>query len=150
MQNGDIIMKKVKMLDLLGYQFLSQLQCSPKGGYAAFVVNRQSRVTNGYQSKIQLMDLSSQALIPFPGGEPTEKSFVWDTEDTILCAKRAAGGMGTAYTRRNVVTGEAAPAFTVDYPVLSIWPLISGELYLVKTDVDTNLNPDWTPGTEEG
>lgn len=149
MQNGDIIMKKVKMLDLLGYQFLSQLQCSPKGGYAAFVVNRQSRVTNGYQSKIQLMDLSSQALIPFPGGEPTEKSFVWDTEDTILCAKRAAGGMGTAYTRRNVVTGEAAPAFTVDYPVLSIWPLISGELYLVKVDVDTNLNPDWTPGQKK-
>lgn len=142
-------MKKVKMLDLMGYQFLSQLQVSPDGGHAAFVVNRQSRVTNGYQSSIHLMDLSGEApvCIPFPGGEPTDKSFVWDTEDTILCSGR--GKKGTSYTRRNVNTGESAPAFEVDYPALSIRPLIPGELYLLTCDVDTNLNPDWTPAQKK-
>ena len=142
-------MKKVKMLDLMGYQFLSQLQASPDGAYAAYVINRQSRVTNGYQASIHLLDLTGEkpVSVPFPGEQPTNKSFVWDTADTILCAGR--GKKGTAYTRRNVKTGESAPAFEVEYPASSIKPLIPGELYLLTCDVDTNINPDWTPAQKK-
>jgi len=142
-------MKKVKMLDLMGYQFLSQLQASPDGAYAAYVINRQSRVTNGYQASIHLLDLTGEkpVSVPFPGEQPTNKSFVWDTADTILCAGR--GKKGTSYTRRNVKTGESTPAFEVEYPASSIKPLIPGELYLLTCDVDTNINPDWTPAQKK-
>ena len=142
-------MKKVKMLDLMEYQFLSQLQASPDGAYAAYIVNRQSRVTNGYQASIQLLDLTGETpvSIPFPGEKPTNKSFVWDTADTLLCAGR--GKKGTSYTRRNVKTGESAPAFEIEHPVTSIKPLIPGELYLLTCEIDTNINPDWTPAQKK-
>jgi len=76
-------MDPVRIEDLLTYRFLSSIEASPDGRFAAFVVKQADLESNDYASNLHVIDLDSmQSRQLTRSGKDT--AFVWSDEGSTL------------------------------------------------------------------
>ena len=139
-------MEPIGIRDFLDYRFLSNVRYSPNGKRAAFVVSNCSEEENGYESRLWLYDGGLCQLTDLG----KEKSFVWETDDTILFpAVRSAAEKKraekkepfTSVYRLDLRGGEALHVFTVPFVITDLLPLPCGA-FAALVEIDAN-EPDY-------
>lgn len=108
--------EKVKSRDLFYYRFPSELSCSPKGTYLAFLLTEMDEAADGYQSDLWVME-------PKKGAESLRKltasgdvrGFRWETEETLLfsSARNKPKAGTTDFYTIGLNGGEAEKAYTI-------------------------------------
>lgn len=118
-------MKPIQLNDFLAHRYISRLTYSPDGNRAAFVLSQADEKNNGYSSWLYLYDGEFRQLT-FLG---KESSFVWLDNDRLLFPaartdeekkRKDDGDPATTYYCLDVRGGEAAPAFTLPFPVAEL------------------------------
>lgn len=133
-------MQKITMQDLASVRCLSQLQFSPKGTAAAFVVTQADMDDNNYHSNIWVMEHSEKGFAParkLTSGD-AEGSYIWLDEQSLLFSgdrkkahKPKPGEAVTVFNRINIHGGEAEELFCVPMKVKSIRKVGDHEFLLV-------------------
>ena len=101
-------MKPVQIEDLFDYRFLSSVEISPHGEWAAFVIKQADVQENGYRSNLTLAHLTKPEIRQLTTSGK-DGPYVWEASgDSILFAsKRKENAKGTALYRIRVSGGEA-------------------------------------------
>ena len=146
-------MKQLQLKDFLQYKFLSNVQYSPDGKKAAFVVSNANEEENSYESRLYLYENGAVRQLTDLG---KERSFIWQDETHLLFPavrsakekKRAeAKEKFTSYYMLDLAAGgEAMPAFTLPFAASSIKKL-DDNCYAVTGSIDANF-PDYYKMTD--
>lgn len=130
--------KPVLKEDLLNYQFLSQLTCSPYENKAVFVVSKANKRNNGYNKNLWVLDLDTLVYKALTKHNKA-KGFLFDGRSVLLCQcnSQDKNSYHTGYESFNLETGETEYSFTIPYPVNNLHK-IDDNLYLVNANVNTN------------
>ena len=108
-------MKPVQIEDLFGYRFLSAVEVSPTGEWAAFVSKGADAEKNSYRSDVCLAHLTRPEVRRLTTSGQ-DGPFVWvaDGESILFASKRNEAAQGTALYRIQISGGEAE--FMVELP----------------------------------
>lgn len=145
-QKGCIRMKPVTLKDITSIRFGSNVQLSPDGKYAAYVVTEGDPDKNGYTHDIWLcrMEDGEVRRLTWHGNN---SSYIWDDEKTLLIQtdrkdddKAPDLEEKSVFYRLRIDGGEAAKAFEIGRTVLDIQKAEDG-LYVCKVLTDRN-RPD--------
>ena len=118
-------MKPIELNDFLSHRYLSRLAYSPDGKKAAFVLSKSDEKSNGYCSWLCLYDGEIRQLTHLG----KESDFAWLNKDHLLFPsartdeekkRRDDGDPSTTYYCLDLRGGEAVPAFTLPFTVLSL------------------------------
>ena len=122
---------KVEYKDFEQFKFLSGITYSPDGKNAAFMKHDVDMEGNKYLSNIYVMNAETKEIKKLTATN-TERSFWWESNDTILFpSKRAEGKKGhTMVYRININGGDAQVAYDLPYVVSKIDFLPDGKLLL--------------------
>lgn len=147
-------MEKLDIKDFIDYKYVSNIQMSPDGRMACFVVHQSDLDNNEYKSNIWIMDLKDKSYKKLTSGEK-EKSFLWLDNNTVLfpsmrnndIGKRVAKGeKWTVYYSIDIRGGEAEEYMCVPLNVTDIKVLDSEHFILTATydayGKDINFLPD--------
>jgi len=109
-------MKPVRIEDLFDYRFLSSVEISPSGEWAAFVAKHADVENNDYHSDVYLAHLTRPEVRRLTTSGK-DGPFVWEASgDSILFAsKRKEDAKGTALYRIRVTGGEAEFVFELPH-----------------------------------
>ena len=146
-------MERIQIDEFVNFQFLSNLQLSPNGKKAAFVVSKSNEERDGYSAGIWVLDLQKKSYRRLTAGKD-ERSYLWTDDDTILFASRRESKKeevdrySTDYFEISLCGGEAEKKMTVAAPVQQI-KKISDDLYLLNVEYDNNLPADFFEKTRE-
>ena len=136
-------MNGIAIRDLLEFKYLSGLQFSPNGRYAAFVVHRGDEEQNGYSSNIWLYNVADAACRQLTAFD-REASLIWEDDEYILFPsarqekdkKEAEKGEAfTVYYRISIHGGEAIEAFRIPLQAHSLRKAYDGT-YVVLAGYD--------------
>ena len=135
-------MKTLQLKDFLKYQFISDLNYSPDGKKAAFIVSNCNEKENAYDSAIWVLeDGKYQKLTGF--GQ--ERNYLWEDENHILFQavrtedekrRKEEKERFTSYYRIHIHGGEAEKAFELPFVARKMMH-ISGSIYGVLGDIDS-------------
>lgn len=140
-------MERIKLDELVHFNFLSNLQLSPNAHRAAFVVSRSNEEKDGYAAGIWTVDLDRKECRQLTAGKD-ERSFLWLDDSTILFAskrdskKEDVDAYYTDYFAISLCGGEAKKVMTIPAPVQALKKLGDGE-YLALVGYDNNLPEDF-------
>lgn len=146
-------MERIQIDEFVNFQFLSNLQLSPNGKKAAFVVSKSNEERDGYSAGIWVLDLQKKSYRRLTAGKD-ERSYLWSDDDTILFASRRESKKeevdrySTDYFEISLYGGEAEKKMTIAAPVQQI-KKISDDLYLLNVEYDNNLPADFFEKTGE-
>lgn len=128
-------MQPILKEDLLSYRFISALTVSPFENRAVFTVSVCDTPKNGYKKQLYSVNLEDDSVTKLKNGTGYT-SFAFEKEGVLLLGKKSDKPYSSAFEYLDMNTGEKTAAFTLPYPALSVTK-ISGDLYLVKADIDT-------------
>ena len=143
-------MENLKLKDFLDYKYLSNLEFSPNGENAGFVVNTTNYDDNNYQSNIWLLNNKTKKYSKLTSLNE-ERSFLWIDNSTIIFpAARDAklkekvnqGEKWTAYYSIDINGGEADKYMQIPLLVTAI-KMIDKDNFLLTAKYDNygiNLN----------
>lgn len=143
-------MENLKLKDFLDYKYLSNLEFSPNGENAGFVVNTTNYDDNNYQSNIWLLNNKTKKYSKLTSLNE-EKSFLWIDDSTIifpasrdakLKEKVSQGEKWTAYYSIDINGGEADKYMQIPLMVTAI-KMIDKDNFLLTAKYDNygiNLN----------
>ena len=143
-------MENLKLKDFLDYKYLSNLEFSPNGENAGFVVNTTNYDDNNYQSNIWLLNNKTKKYSKLTSLNE-EKSFLWIDDSTIifptmrdakLKEKVSQGEKWTSYYSININGGEADKYMQIPLSVTSI-KMIDKDNFVLTAKYDNygiNLN----------
>lgn len=143
-------MENLKLKDFLDYKYLSNLEFSPNGENAGFVVNTTNYDDNNYQSNIWLLNNKTKKYSKLTSLNE-ERSFLWIDDSTIifpaardakLKEKVSQGEKWTAYYSININGGEADKYMQIPLLVTAI-KMIDKDNFLLTAKYDNygiNLN----------
>ena len=146
-------MRSVEIRDFLTYKFLSDVQYSPNGKRAAFVVSQCNEEENCYESRLWLYDGAIHQLTDLG----KEGRYLWESDDTVLFPavrsasekKRAeAKEQFTSFYRLDLRGGEALHAFTLPFAVNRMIRLGNGSFAVIGT-IDANAADYYRMSKEE-
>lgn len=121
-------MENLKLKDFLDYKYLSNLEFSPNGENAGFVVNTTNYDDNNYQSNIWLLNNKTKKYSKLTSLNE-ERSFLWidnstiifpATRDAKLKEKVSQGEKWTAYYSIDINGGEADKYMQIPLMVTAI------------------------------
>ena len=136
-------MEKVVLEDIAKLNFASNIQLSPDGKKAVYVVRNSNHKKNTYESNLFLFDVLSgkSKQLTFNG---LNSQYIWDDDNTLLLTtmrteddKPKPFENKTTLYRLNVNGGEAYPAFTIEENVLNYKKVKEG-LYALTIEMDWN------------
>ena len=136
-------MENVKLRDFLDYRFLSGIEFSSDGKYAAFVVHSMDYEDNTYLSNIWIMNCSTSECKKLTG-MGKEQSFLWLDRDTLLFPslrdekikkKTEEGENWTVYYAINIHGGEASEYMRIPRKVSGLKKLTDGK-FLMTAEYD--------------
>jgi len=133
-------MKPVQIEDLFDYRFLSSVEISPHGEWAAFVTKQADVQDNGYRSDITLAHLTKPEVRQLTTSGK-DGPYVWEASgDSILFAsKRKEDAKGTALYRIRISGGEAAFVIELPRKAEAFRPLSDGRiLFTARVPLDDN------------
>jgi len=131
-------MKPVRIEDLFDYRFLSSVEISPSGEWAAFVAKHADVENNDYHSDVYLAHLTRPEVRRLTTSGK-DGPFVWEASgDSILFAsKRKEDAKGTALYRIRVTGGEAEFVFELPHKAEVFKPLSDGRiLFTARVPLD--------------
>ncbi|MHD0314393.1 alpha/beta hydrolase family protein [Fusobacterium varium] len=143
-------MENLKLKDFLEYKYLSNLEFSPNGENAGFVVHTTNYDDNNYQSNIWLLNNKTKKYSKLTSLNE-EKSFLWIDNSTIifpasrdakLREKVSQGEKWTAYYSIDINGGEADKYMQIPLLVTSI-KMIDKDNFVLTAQYDNygiNLN----------
>lgn len=143
-------MENLKLKDFLDYKYLSNLEFSPNGENAGFVVHTTNYDDNNYQSNIWLLNNKTKKYSKLTSLNE-EKSFLWIDNSTIifpasrdakLREKVSQGEKWTAYYSIDINGGEADKYMQIPLLVTAI-KMIDKDNFVLTTQYDNygiNLN----------
>ncbi|CEM62080.1 S9 family peptidase [Treponema phagedenis] len=116
-------MKSIKLDEFKKYVFLSGLQISDDGNFAAYVAAHMDMEENGYKKALYLLDLQTKKTKQLTG-EDVESFFGFDGERLLFSARRSTHEKDesekTFVYALPLCGGEALPAYCFPYPVLKL------------------------------
>jgi len=131
-------MKPVAIEDLFDYRFLSAVEISPNGEWAACVVKQAHVEDNGYHSDMYLAHLMrSEVRRLTTSGK--DGPFVWEAsgDAIVFASKRKDDAKGTALYRIHVDGGEAEFAFELPHKAETFQFLSDGRvLFTARVSLD--------------
>ncbi len=136
-------MKPVRIEDLFEYRFLSSIEMSPVGEWAAFVVKHTDVENNAYASDIYLVHPARGDVTRWTASGK-DGPFAWEAAgDAILfVSDRADSGEGGTLYRIRVAGGEATRALTLPHKPESFRPLADGRiLFTARVPLDDAPDP---------
>lgn len=143
-------MENLKLKDFLDYKYLSNLEFSPNGENAGFVVHTTNYDDNNYQSNIWLLNNKTKKYSKLTSLNE-EKSFLWIDNSTIifpasrdakLREKVSQGEKWTAYYSIDINGGEADKYMQIPLLVTAI-KMIDKDNFVLTAQYDNygiNLN----------
>lgn len=143
-------MENLKLKDFLDYKYLSNLEFSPNGENAGFVVNTTNYDDNNYQSNIWLLNNKTKKYLKLTSLNE-ERSFLWidnstiifpATRDAKLKEKVSQGEKWTAYYSIDINGGEADKYMQIPLMVTAI-KMIDKDNFVLTAKYDNygiNLN----------
>lgn len=143
-------MENLKLKDFLDYKYLSNLEFSPNGENAGFVVHTTNYDDNNYQSNIWLLNNKTKKYFKLTSLNE-EKSFLWIDNSTIifpasrdakLREKVSQGEKWTAYYSIDINGGEADKYMQIPLLVTAI-KMIDKDNFVLTAQYDNygiNLN----------
>lgn len=143
-------MENLKLKDFLDYKYLSNLEFSPNGENAGFVVNTTNYDDNNYQSNIWLLNNKTKKYSKLTSLNE-ERSFLWidnstiifpATRDAKLKEKVSQGEKWTAYYSIDINGGEADKYMQIPLMVTAI-KMIDKDNFVLTAKYDNygiNLN----------
>lgn len=143
-------MENLKLKDFLDYKYLSNLEFSPNGENAGFVVNTTNYDDNSYQSNIWLLNDKTKKYSKLTSLNE-ERSFLWIDDSTIifpavrdakLKEKVSQGEKWTAYYSIDINGGEADKYMQIPLMVTAI-KMIDKDNFVLTAKYDNygiNLN----------
>lgn len=143
-------MENLKLKDFLDYKYLSNLEFSPNGENAGFVVNTTNYDDNNYQSNIWLLNNKTKKYSKLTSLNE-ESSFLWidnstiifpATRDAKLKEKVSQGEKWTAYYSIDINGGEADKYMQIPLMVTAI-KMIDKDNFVLTAKYDNygiNLN----------
>lgn len=143
-------MENLKLKDFLDYKYLSNLEFSPNGENAGFVVNTTNYDDNNYQSNIWLLNNKTKKYSKLTSLNE-ERSFLWIDNSTIifpaardakLKEKVSQGEKWTAYYSIDINGGEADKYMQIPLMVTAI-KMIDKDNFVLTAKYDNygiNLN----------
>ena len=147
------MMEAIQMKDLLDYKFLSDVQFSPDGKAAAFVVSYGEEEENCYKRNIWIYENGKTRQLT---GLGKEGKYFWEDSTHILFPavrsdaekkKKEEKEIFTSFYRIDIHGGEAVLAFTLPYSAGKIEAISDGKFW-VSGSIDANY-PDYYKMTEE-
>lgn len=114
-------MQKLRIDDFTRYSFLSNLEYSPSGKHACFVVHKADMEENGYASNLWLYNVDEDSATQLTAADK-EKGFIWLDDEYILFPgmrnprdkeKAEKGEAFTVFYKISIKGGEAMEAFRV-------------------------------------
>lgn len=143
-------MENLKLKDFLDYKYLSNLEFSPNGENAGFVVHTTNYDDNNYQSNIWLLNNKTKKYSKLTSLNE-EKSFLWIDNSTIIFSasrdaklreKVSQGEKWTAYYSIDINGGEADKYMQIPLLVTAI-KMIDKDNFVLTAQYDNygiNLN----------
>lgn len=143
-------MENLKLKDFLDYKYLSNLEFSPNGENAGFIVNTTNYDDNNYQSNIWLLNNKTKKYSKLTSLNE-ERSFLWidnstiifpATRDAKLKEKVSQGEKWTAYYSIDINGGEADKYMQIPLMVTAI-KMIDKDNFVLTAKYDNygiNLN----------
>ena len=131
-------MKPVQIEDLFDYRFLSSVEISPHGEWAAFVTKQADVQENGYRSNLTLAHLTKPEVRQLTTSGK-DGPYVWEVSgDSILFAsKRKEEAKGTALYRIRISGGEAEFVIELPHKAEAFRPLSDGRiLFTARVSLD--------------
>lgn len=131
-------MKPVRIEDLFEYRFLSSVEASPSGEWAAFVAKHADMENNSYHSNICLAHLTKPEVRQLTTSGK-DGPYLWEASgDAILFAsKRKEDVEGTALYRIPVSGGEAEFVLELPHKAEDFQPLPDGRiLFTARVPLD--------------
>jgi len=133
-------MKPIRIEDLWTYRFLSAVEVSPSGRWAAFVVRRADLDENGYRSDIYVAEAAGSEVRRLTTSGK-DGPFAWEpNEDALLfLSKRGGDETASSFYRIRVGGGEAEHLFDVPYKAETFCPIDDGRLvFTARVPLDEN------------
>jgi dipeptidyl aminopeptidase/acylaminoacyl peptidase len=133
-------MKPVQIEDLLSYRFLSAVEFSPDGRFAASIVKSAEVEENRYRSDIYLVDLASRAVLRLTNGG-VDGPFVWggDGRELFFLSKRdGESGDPPGLYRIRIDGGEAEQVATLPQQADALACLADGRFVLTARVASTD------------
>ena len=127
---------KVESKDLYRYSYPHDVNCSPDGKYAAYLMTHMDEEKDGYVHDIQLLDLHSGEIREVTQSKDVT-AFRWISDDTILFASgrgKPKEGTSDFYTI-SLKGGEACKAFTIPKACSLPVPLGNGKWVVTTKNV---------------
>jgi len=143
-------MKPVRIEDLFDYRFLSAVEMTPNGDWAAFVVKQADVKEDSYRSDIYLAHLARPEVRRLTTSGK-DGPYAWEASgDSILFAsKRREEAKGRAFYRICVTGGEAEFAFELPHKAEAFRPLPDGRiLFTARISLDGEPAEDTTEANE--
>lgn len=144
-------MEKVKIKDLLNYQWIHDLEV--RGDQAVAVLTQMDAAENNYRHDLTAVDLETGTLRPLTS-DGRVSAFVFEDRRTLLfCAQRKAadeaaeGTHKTVFYRLSLNWGEAQRAFEIPMEVLAL-KRIEGTPLAVITVLENRHQQDWETWSE--
>lgn len=134
-------MKPVRIEDLFDYRFLSSVEVSPSGDWAAFVAKHSDVEKNSYHSDVCLAHLTRPEVRRLTTSGK-DGPYVWEASgDSILFASKRnedkEEAKGTAIYRIRVAGGEAEHVLELPHKAESFQPLPDGRiLFTARVPLD--------------
>ena len=153
---GEIILERIRLDDLVHYQFLSGIEFDRTGRYLCFVVHKPDLEENDYKSHLWIYDLTEGRSFQLTAlGE--ERHFKWLDDGHILFSSvrskhheksKKEGREATVFYKISVQGGEAQEAFQVPLSVETFKQLDENRFLL--TAPSNQGRPElWTLSEEE-
>ncbi len=146
--------EQIMLKDFLRYRFLSNIQYSPDGRYAAYGVASSDWEANSYKSFLYLWDGQSHRRLT---GFGDERIFAWENASSLLFAslredsdKKAvkSGEERTVFYRLSLHGGEAERAFSVPLTATGIIP-VGRNKYILTVSLDLRFSRLYLADGEE-
>ena len=141
--------EQLELKDFLKYRFISNIQFTPDGKKAAYVLSNCDWDHNGYQHFLYLYDGKHHRQLT---GTGKESLYFWQDDKTLLFSnirdekdKEALekGEERTVFYRLSLDGGEALKAFTIPLTVMGIKP-IRQDQYILYVHYDLNYSRAYT------
>lgn len=144
-------MKPVQIEDLFGYSFLSAVEVSPTGEWAAFVIKKADVDSNAYTSDVCLAHLTRPEVRRLTTSGQ-DGPFVWDASGNsiLFASKRKETEKGTALYRIQIAGGEAEFVIELPHKAETFRALSDGRiLFTARIPLDGSPSKDGEPSKED-
>ncbi|WP_350343483.1 S9 family peptidase [Proteinivorax tanatarense] len=139
-------MKNIQIDDFAKFKLLSDVQFSPNGKYACFVVHQGNVEDNSYKSNLWVYKVEDNSCFQLTTFDK-EGSFIWlDDSEHVLFAglrdekdkkKQKEGEELTVFYRIGIYGGEAQEAFRLPFSVTSIKE-VNNNQFLFTANINSN------------